>query len=79
RRWKAEAQLVIIKNLAPNNIIKLANSHIYDADSIKDPVIYQDKDRLATKYLKAFTKENNKAAASNMKHANISNEEKGVE
>ncbi|CAG8780875.1 8928_t:CDS:1, partial [Gigaspora rosea] len=63
----------------PNNIVKLADSRIYDVDNIKDLVVRRGKGRQPTKRLKAFTKENSKAAASNMKHANISNEEKGVE
>ncbi|RIB14529.1 hypothetical protein C2G38_2040113 [Gigaspora rosea] len=79
RKWEAEALLVIIEDPVPNNIVKLADGRIYDADNIKDPVVYWDKGKQPTKRLKAFTKENNKAAASNIKHANISNKEKGVE
>ncbi|CAG8601232.1 11981_t:CDS:2, partial [Cetraspora pellucida] len=39
----------------------------------------QSKGRPATKHLKAFTKKNNKAVASNTKHTNSSNEEKEIE
>ncbi|CAG8712127.1 12101_t:CDS:2 [Dentiscutata erythropus] len=79
RKREAEALSVIIENPVPNNIVKLADDRIYNADNIKDPVVRQGKNRQATKCLKAFTEENSKAATSNMKHTNISNEEKGVE
>ncbi|CAG8836153.1 2996_t:CDS:1, partial [Gigaspora margarita] len=79
KKREAKAQLVIIEDPVLNNIVKLADCHIYDADNIKDPVVCRGKGKQSTKCLKAFTEENSKAAASNMKHANINNKEKGVE
>ncbi|CAG8725523.1 9252_t:CDS:1, partial [Ambispora leptoticha] len=81
KKWKVEAQSVIIKGQAlnNNNIVRLVDSRIYDADNIQDPIAHQGKGRPATKRLKAFTEENNKTSTSNTKHTNSSNREKGIE
>ncbi|CAG8530145.1 11591_t:CDS:2 [Racocetra fulgida] len=72
KKWKVEAQSVIIKGQAlnNNNIVRLVDSRIYDADNIQDPIAHQGK---------AFTEENNKTSTSNTKHTNSSNREKGIE
>ncbi|CAG8798090.1 9372_t:CDS:2, partial [Dentiscutata erythropus] len=81
KKQESEAQSVIIEDQTLNNdnIVRLVDGHIYDADDIQDPIAHQSKGRPATKCLKAFTEENNKASTSNTKHANSSNREKGIE
>ncbi|CAG8791125.1 9558_t:CDS:10, partial [Cetraspora pellucida] len=80
KKREANAQSVIIEDQASNNnnIVKLVDGRIYNADDVQDPIAHQGKGRPATKRLKGFTEENSKAA-SNTKHANSGNEEKGIE
>ncbi|CAG8636050.1 16721_t:CDS:1, partial [Racocetra persica] len=80
KKWEANAQSLIIEDQASNNnnIVKLVDGRIYNAD-VQDPIAYQGKGRPTTKRLKSFTEENSKAAASNTKHTNSGNEEKGIE
>lgn len=59
-----------------NNIVKLNDGRIYNADDIKDPIVRRGKGRPATKRLKASTEENSKTGTSKKYQINTSSREK---
>jgi hypothetical protein len=76
---EAEAQIAVIENQTSNNVVKLTDGRVYDANDVKDPVVRRGKGRPPNKRLKAFNEGNNKAGGIKKVQANISSEEKGIE
>jgi hypothetical protein len=48
KNWELEARNIVVKQTS-NNIVKLGDGRIYNADDIKDPLVRRGKGRPATK------------------------------
>jgi hypothetical protein len=76
-KQRENTQLIVTEeHQTSNNIVKLPDGRVYDADDVRDPLVHRGKGRPHTKRLKAFNEETNKASTNRKQQVNV-NDEKG--